>query len=434
MAFTLPKIPTINELASKLPSYSSTPTTTTSTNSQSFIGPVQSATPTTVKTTTVTPSSPAATSTTYKPPAVTQTPAAQQYINQQVSAPSAPDKYADLLKSAPLEVNSSVPKSAYLEFLRKQFDPEALKTAQTNINDINKRTSDELLRARHDEDVIRKNQIGQLESGVNYGLNENARLSNRSLADLAIAKGVAVEVYNQMLDAGKTVYEAEEAARKAAQEQLNANRGFQLDIMKQKETEANNAATMAFNEKKFEEDKRQFNAQYALDAARVAIAQAEANGKVLDKAEEQAKEESDAASKVSLINNLLKDNSYTKITGIGQNPFNIFGLANGELINKFKELKGALALDKRQLLKGSGAISDFESKTLDQAASALGRNLNNEAMGRELKQVRGAILTSHGLTATVKITNPQTGQSEVGEADSAGIAKAVNSGYYVEYQ
>lgn len=80
--------------------------------------------------------------------------------------------------------------------------------------ELNKRTSEELQRARKEEDRLRANTDREGESGQTYRLNENARQSNRSLADLALAKGYAQQTYDNMLAAGKTVFEAEQAAQK----------------------------------------------------------------------------------------------------------------------------------------------------------------------------------------------------------------------------
>lgn len=128
-------------------------------------------------------------------------PAAQSFIGNQLSGPS----------PAP-QPQVSAPKSAYLEYLRNQFNPQALESAQGSLNELNKRTSEELLRARAREDELRANKIGQVESGLNYGLSENARLSNKSLADLALAKGYQTENYNRLLGYGSSLYSLEQQA------------------------------------------------------------------------------------------------------------------------------------------------------------------------------------------------------------------------------
>lgn len=58
--------------------------------------------------------------------------------------------------------------------------------------------------------------------------------------------------------------------------------------------------------------------------------------------------------------------------------------------NQYNQLKGILALDSRQKLKGSGAISDFEFKVLSEASSALGRNLSDADFRKEITKVRDA--------------------------------------------
>lgn len=104
--------------------------------------------------------------------------------------------------------------SEYLNYLKTLFDPAELKKAQETTKELNERTSREILRAREEEDRLRKNESGQLKTGQSYLLGENERLSNRSLADLALAKGANLDVYNQMIAAGKSVYEAETAQKK----------------------------------------------------------------------------------------------------------------------------------------------------------------------------------------------------------------------------
>ncbi len=116
--------------------------------------------------------------------------------------------------TTPTGTKTTAKADPYLDYLRSLFNPEQLKTSQANIEAINQRTADELKRTREREDEVRKNDIGQLATGQNYQLGENERLSNKSLADLAIAKGANVDIYNQMINAGKSVYEAETAQRK----------------------------------------------------------------------------------------------------------------------------------------------------------------------------------------------------------------------------
>ena len=59
--------------------------------------------------------------------------------------------------------------------------------------------------------------------------------------------------------------------------------------------------------------------------------------------------------------------------------------------NLYNQLTGILALEGRQKLKGSGAISDFEFKVLKDAQSALGRNLNLTEFQAQLEKVRNVL-------------------------------------------
>lgn len=139
---------------------------------------------------------------------------------------------------------------------------------------------------------------------------------------------------------------------------------------------------------------------------------------------------SEVLGNINLVNDIL-NGSPESITGVGQ----FFpSLTNAATLNKYNQLKAKLSLANRQQLKGSGAISDFESRTLDAAASALGRNLNNEDFKRELARIKGVFQTAAGLPATVVITDPSTGQSQTVQAGRAGIDQAIADGMRVEYQ
>jgi len=115
----------------------------------------------------------------------------------------------------------------YQTYLKSLFDPEQVKQAQNNISAINERTANEVKRARGLEDIIKENKIGQLERGQSYELGKLNQDSSRILSDLAIAKGANLDIYNQMLNAGKTAYdmqtEQDKYTRALAQENLQAS-------------------------------------------------------------------------------------------------------------------------------------------------------------------------------------------------------------------
>ena len=152
-----------------------------------------------------------------------------------------------------------------------------------------------------------------------------------------------------------------------------------------------------------------------------------------EKADAKKTAQSQSISNLALVNELLSMDT-GKITGAGQNPLNfVFGLGNAEAQNKYKELKGQLALEKRTLLKGSGAISDFEAKTLDQAASSLSRNLSNDAFQKELKKIKGVFSTAAGLEAEVRVTS-KTGERIDSTANRDEIEALIAEGNNVEYR
>lgn len=104
------------------------------------------------------------------------------------------------------------------------------------------------------------------------------------------------------------------------------------------------------------------------------------------------------------------------------------------LAQKVNNFTSQLTLAARGQLKGQGQISDFEGKMLRDAQTALTLNLSPQQATREITKARGAIRTSSGLTARIKITDPTSGQSQYVEAGQEGINQAIADGLVVEYQ
>lgn len=91
---------------------------------------------------------------------------------------------------------------------------------------------------------------------------------------------------------------------------------------------------------------------------------------------------------LEIINELGNNPKLGNILGpIDQRTGGLFGEA-ATAKNLYNQLTGILALEGRQKLKGSGAISDFEFKVLKDAQSALGRNLNYTEFQKQLEKVR----------------------------------------------
>lgn len=344
---------------------------------------------------------------------------------------------------------TTTPESPYLTYLKSMFDPEALKTASANSTAANKKLADiqsqeetKSLAGRHaSEDAY--DQAGGLKAGAIQSAQGIDRRTNRELADLAVQESAAArsasvykDTYDTLINAGKSVYEAETAAKKAQQDQKNKDKELSQKDTELTETARKNLATEAQTEKKFDEDKRQFGLNYALDAKKVAIEQQKADQTDPNSSATKAKNATDAATSINLINSLLGSEALSDITGSVEQyrPSLLLGAKGNLAKNQYDQVKGMLSLENRSKLKGQGAVSDFEGRVLEQAASSLGRNLSNSDFTKQLKQIRGSIATSHGLTADVLITDPTSKQSQVVNSDSARIAKAIQDGLLIEYQ
>ncbi len=136
---------------------------------------------------------------------------------------------------------------------------------------------------------------------------------------------------------------------------------------------------------------------------------------------------------LNMVNSLLSNNKTSRISGFFDRVTGGHMGESATVLNEYNTLKGNLALGIRGLLKGSGAISDYESKVLAQASTALGRNMKDSAFKNQLIQIKGALLTQGGQSAMVRITDLSTGESGDVMADSMGIQEALLDGYKVEY-
>ncbi len=336
----------------------------------------------------------------------------------------------------PTPIQPPKQESPYLKYLNSMFDPEALKTAQGNITDLSKRTASELKRNREREDELRANKIGQSERGQSYQLGEEERLSNRSLADLAIAKGYNTEIYDQMINAGKTVYEAEQAQSKANTE--NKRYASEQDYKKEQDTykQGQDKIDNDLAQAKFDEDKRQFGEENALATQKAnapkALTAAQEAKQIADSEKEVAAQQS-ASQSIGIINNLLSNDRYKAISGATQTgsiPF--FG--DRTAVNEYDQLQGLLKLGIRGLIKGQGAVSDYEGKVLGQAASSLSRLTGEGAMREGLLKVRGILKTNSGQITPVRVTNPETGESITTELSGPEIYQLVSEGNTITYK
>lgn len=108
--------------------------------------------------------------------------------------------------------------------------------------------------------------------------------------------------------------------------------------------------------------------------------------------------------------------------------------------SQVNQLKNMLSLENRQQLKGSGAISDFEAKMLEKAASTLGTLTTDrgsisasDADAKEaVLQIRGASMNASGQAAPVKVVIPGKG-TQYGNLTREQVNQAIASGATVTY-
>lgn len=179
-------------------------------------------------------------SATYKNPTSSLPPAGQQFVQNQIKTqtPVAPKSYTtqpigQQIQPAqnPSQVQTNPVQSAYLKYLTGMFDPSKVDAARSQAEEQNKRLVDIQNQSEAKSLGARREYEGLLDSrgGTTSGAQTAASMANRrstsELADLALIEnaaarsaGVANDVYNQYISAGKSVYEAEQAAEAAKRE------------------------------------------------------------------------------------------------------------------------------------------------------------------------------------------------------------------------
>ena len=290
--------------------------------------------------------------------------------------------------------------------------------------------------------------VGEQPIAMPFITGQQAAITGRAATQLGALGAQAVPLQQQLaraqaqrqsaIDVSKFELERQDAARTTEAKLAEQSRQAALESGKiaeqqrqfnitQQSKDAQLQEERALADREFEEDKRQFGLDYAQKNREIAIREAEAVAKSAPSPAAQ----STALANVALVDEILKNpGAISGFIQTGSIPFT----AGATTKNQYEQLRGVLALANRQQLKGSGAVSDFESKTLDRAASDLGRNQTETNFKDSLKKVRGAFATSAGLSVPVKLTNPGTKESSVINANRAGIDKALSDGLTVEYQ
>ena len=171
--------------------------------------------------------------------------------------------------------------------------------------------------------------------------------------------------------------------------------------------------------------------------------QAQALGKIPGSADVTPEVLSERSDTINLINSVLVDPQLKNAVGIRKlNPWELLpGTPEKAVKAQLSQIVAKLALSNRAKLKGSGTISDFESRTLERSASAFNTNLSYGAAKDALVQVRGALTTMNGGSSTITIYDPKTKkyQDAVVSTDDRGtssdkIAALIKDGYVINYK
>lgn len=366
------------------------------------------------------------------------TPAAQQYMQTQGGSmasqlESAKQQAGQISEGIKTMTPAPTAKkdSAYIEYLKTLFNPQSAKLAMDEKNAAAKNLSDvnmEIIkqqtesRRRYDNTL---DTAGGLKTGTQAGATVDRRRSNAELADLSLrrmdalgASEYASDIVQQYLDAGATIEEAEKAASAESEKVLTLEEATTLGVPYGTTVgearlkgiipqTADEAFTLSEGQARYDSQGNLIASKgktYApgtggvgsayvpganpavdswvkiIQSGKGTISSVPANIKnaVAQALSSATPAKSQTATEIdTLIDSLLTRNT-DAITGV-PDPRSFLPGSDGQLTrNMYNQLKGLMSLDKRTLLKGSGAISDYEFKVLEQAASSLGKNLSNE--------------------------------------------------------
>ena len=287
-----------------------------------------------------------------------------------------------------------------------QISPEELST-QADLDKLIESTKKAFV-GTEDKAIPLEFITGQL-SSIERRANVLAEPLEKKLSRMQAQRTSSLEASKFALDrADKAVTRETDAAKFTIE---RGDKQFEQDFaLKKSELAQQNAdREYAISEEKFDEDRRQFGLEHALKSRETALKESEKTGTTVEA-------QSAILDNLSLVSTLLSSGALGAISGI-KAPTAFFSGTNAALAkNQALQLKSILSLESRQKLKGSGAISDFEAKTLADASSALGinnkgrSNLKDVDFENQLKKVKGAFATAAGLEAVVKLTDPASGK------------------------
>lgn len=285
------------------------------------------------------------------------------------------------------------------------------------------------------DSLVQRNNILDSSGMLKGGAEQSASVAGRradtkaaygAIEELAASRSaqIANDVYDSYINAGKTVYEATVASNKAeadAKQQI-----FDNEIAKSKA--ANDGQfNLSPGETRYDKEgnviasggpKPMTDTQEAAQAAQT---------------EKETAAQQSASQSIGLVNNLLNSDRFKSISGAlqtGSVPF----LGDRSAVNEYNQLQGLLKLGIRGLLKGQGAVSDYEGKVLGQASSALSRLTNETQMKEALLKVRGVLKTNNGQITTVEVTNPNTGEKITADLSGPEIYQLTSEGNVINYK
>jgi len=272
---------------------------------------------------------------------------------------------------------------------------------------------------------------GQLRSVEERALNLAEPLEQK-LSRLQAARTASLEASKFALDRADKALAAEKASTKDATA-LKEGTSFYDPVTKKwiqapSATKASEGFTLSPGEIRYDANGKQIASG---GAKPMTDSQIEKAG---EKADALVKGKSDATSGLALTNEILNSPYLDQVFGL-KNPLTYWTSGSNEQLVKSQrdQLVAMLSLENRSKLKGSGAISDFEARTLEKAASALNKSLSDRDARRVLKQIKGAFATSAGLEADVKVTSP-SGEVISATATRDEINQLIAEGNTVEYQ
>ncbi len=298
------------------------------------------------------------------------------------------------------------PQNAYLEYLRGQFNPQKLEElSTTKNNELNRLNEIQSRNKKAELDAIAEQErtrvaAGGLKSGTDQAIGQIGRKANLESAYGALEENTALnrakiaeDAYQNAINAGKTVFEAEQASLKAKEGfslgkdqtryEYNSNTGQYEKIGGGTTTTQSGVYTPGID------TTADAWVKYVQNGGKITDVPDEYQNAVAQGTTTQAKPQSEISKTVSsVIDELLLNPGLSRISGpVDQ----LLGGAFGDAAlakNKYNQLKGLLSLDNIKYLKGTGAISDAEQRLLANAASAIGRNLSDADFRKELVKLK----------------------------------------------